>query len=393
MVVAAPPTESSTERDDSSPDGPPLAKPYRSAVVEKLVESTSRADASLSAARTAERERDSVDARLWATQRHQSEQRRVSSIAWEVEMDTRARLGRWTPDDIASWRPTSPPKAWHHRRAGSPVRLASPVAATAAAAATAHAAAYYSGYSAPPTVSASVGLIMAREAGERQAVEARAAEADMRTAEAESEVTRLSAELTSCRLELARNRRLADELRGAMRRHNRDLAQHSRQQVALAVQTEVGELRHAHRQLREGAAREINAMQDWLTETLGGLQQLVGKTASMAAAERWYMQRSLQSHLDTVTQEIKSQVSADFRRYIQPPSPATPPHPPWSQAARGLKSKGTPYPGKHPSEILEEMSGGAGTRAASSLGFLQSLSATSNRATQSLSATSSREWP
>ena len=165
---------------------------------------------------------------------------------------------------------------------------------------------------------------------------------------------------------------------------------YSVEEIKLRPRAELEELKT---KMKGNEEKEINAMQDWLTETLGGLQQLVGKTASMAAAERWYMQRSLQSHLDTVTQEIKSQVSADFRRYIQPPSPATPPHPPWSQAARGLKSKGTPYPGKHPSEILEEMSGGAGTRAASSLGFLQSLSATSNRATQSLSATSSREWP
>lgn len=329
------------------------AAPLRSAVVEKLAETTRAAVGYQSAARRAEVERDSVDARLWDSLR-----RRTRSSAWSVEQGARTALEHWTPDEITSWQPPPPPGlsrdyAARRRRGSSPTARSRPFAETAR--------------------SDSIDLIMARETGARRAIEARAAEA-------EAEVVRLSAELTACRRELARNRQLADELGVAMMRHHDDLATHHRQQTAIAISGDVRDLRRAHRQLRHEAVQDIGAMHRWLSEQLGGLQQLVGQSATLAATERWFMQRSLQTHLDTVTQEIKSQVSADFRRYMQPSSPSTPPHPPWTQAARGIRSKGTPHPSKQPAkqpqEILEELAAGSQSRAAGSMGFLKSLSGT-----------------
>ena len=150
----------------------------------------------------------------------------------------------------------------------------------------------------------------------------------------------------------------------------------------LAISGEVRQLRHAHQQLRTGAVQEIGTMHRWLSEQLDMLQRMAGQSASLLATERWALQRSLQSHLDTVSQEIKSQVGVDLLRYTHPPSPSTPPHPPWTQAARGVRSKGTPHPSKaakHPQEILEELSGGRGgsrSRAVDSMarGYLQSPS-------------------
>lgn len=342
------------ERIGASEDGqaPP---PYRSAVLEKLVETTTAAAGYQSAARRAEVERDSVDARLWDALRHRMTARRTRSSAWSVEQGARAALDHWTPDEITSWqpppRPSSRDYASRRRRGASPTTQGRPFA--------------------EPALSDPIGLAMARETGARRAIEARAAEA-------EAEVERLSGELTACRHELARHRQLADELGVAMLRHHDDLATHHRRQTAIAISGEVRDLRRAHQQLRHGAVQEISTMHRWLSEQLGGLQQLVGQSASLAATERWFMQRSLQTQLDTVTREIKSQVSADFRRYMQPSSPSTPPHPPWTQAARGIRSKGTPYPSKQPAKppqkILEQFTGGSHSRAQGSLGFLESLS-------------------
>ena len=398
------------------------ASPCRSVVETLLSEANSVAagfhESPRGRARRHEAERDAVDARLWDSLRRHSHCR-TRSGAWGVEQDTRAVLEHWTPEEIAAWNPPLPSASNHSthsdqcrsplcvplrgglslRRSASMRHMNCPGAGrqyssrqrrTGASPPARH--------FAEPPFSVSIGLAMAREAGARQAIEARAADA-------EAEVARLGAELAACRHELARNRQLAEELGTAMVRHQDalgksllslwlslalsdslplsiSLATHHRQQAVLAISGEVRQLRHAHQQLRTGAVQEIGTMHRWLSEQLDMLQRMAGQSASLLATERWALQRSLQSHLDTVSQEIKSQVGVDLLRYTHPPSPSTPPHPPWTQAARGVRSKGTPHPSKaakHPQEILEELSGGRGgswSRAVDSMarGYLQSPS-------------------
>lgn len=344
---------------DEVADPPALRKLPRSAVVEKLVETTSAAAGYRSAARRFEMDRDSADARHWDALRHHMALRKTRSIAWGVEQDTRAAIDHWAPDEIAAWKPPPPPAS---RRDSSRRRDSSPTGNIRLAA------------EPPLAAAASVSLAIARETSAHRDM----IQMEARTAEAEAEVARLRAELSACQHELSRNQQLAHELGVAMRCHQADMTTHHRQKTALAIKGEVRELRRAHQRLRLGAVQDIATMHGWLSEQLDGLQQLVGQSASLAATERWFLQKSLQSHLDTVTQEIKSQVSADFRRYVQPPSSTTPPHPPWTQAARGIRSRGTPYPSKtavrHPTQILDELSDGSRDWGTGSMAYRQSLS-------------------